>query len=263
MLRPQVFALYENLTPASGEPVQIGLIASERQAINACLRSLAEEDARFQPHPDLTWVARGGSHTDGGAFRFCVTADGLACYNKFGQAVTVAADREHVDRANLRPERAAPGFRKAWTAPTVPLMTAARPRCSTPAPCYPLPAGMSLPGRSMNWPGSGSTAMRSGPSRVVLTRLRDTLRPRGEKAGLIPHTDRLALARLFGAVPGLDAVPGSLRWCGIAASCRTTLRPPLDEEATLVVDTLGPPEATTAPHASSPTRLRSAAYRRI
>jgi len=39
MLRPQVFALYEN-----GSDVQIGLIASERQAINACLRSLAQED---------------------------------------------------------------------------------------------------------------------------------------------------------------------------------------------------------------------------
>ena len=71
MLRPQVFALYENSSPEI-DPVQIGLIASERQAINACLRSLAAEDQRFQPYADRYWAARGGSHTDGGAFRFSV-----------------------------------------------------------------------------------------------------------------------------------------------------------------------------------------------
>jgi len=41
MLRPQVFALCD-----SGE-VQIGLICSEKQAIDATLRSLAKEDPRF------------------------------------------------------------------------------------------------------------------------------------------------------------------------------------------------------------------------
>jgi hypothetical protein len=35
--------------------VQIGLIASERQAINACLRSLAAEDERFQPLAGRCW----------------------------------------------------------------------------------------------------------------------------------------------------------------------------------------------------------------
>ena len=88
MLRPQVFALYEN-----GPDCQIGLIASERQAINACLRSLAGEDGRFGPLADRYWVARGGSYTDGGAFTFTVT-DGeqgcrLACRDKFGNPVEV------------------------------------------------------------------------------------------------------------------------------------------------------------------------------
>jgi glutamate synthase domain-containing protein 1 len=93
MLRPQVFALYENEggRDAAAAPVQIGLIASERQAINACLRSLAAEDARFQPLADKYWVARGGSYTDGGAFGFTVSRDDqgyrLACRDKFGKLV--------------------------------------------------------------------------------------------------------------------------------------------------------------------------------
>jgi len=70
MLRPQVFALQE------GE-VSIGLICSEKQAIDATLASLAAEDPRFTPVADIYWNARGGSHTDGGAFLMTVSpADG-------------------------------------------------------------------------------------------------------------------------------------------------------------------------------------------
>ena len=47
MLRPQVFALQE------GE-VSIGLICSEKQAIDATLASLAGEDPRFRPWPTAT-----------------------------------------------------------------------------------------------------------------------------------------------------------------------------------------------------------------
>ncbi len=66
MLRPQVFALQE------GE-VSIGLICSEKQAIDATLASLAREDSRFTPVADMYWNARGGSSTDGGAFLLTVT----------------------------------------------------------------------------------------------------------------------------------------------------------------------------------------------
>ena len=66
MLRPQVFALQE------GE-VSIGLICSEKQAIDATLASLASEDPRFTPVADIYWNARGGSHTDGGAFLLTVS----------------------------------------------------------------------------------------------------------------------------------------------------------------------------------------------
>jgi glutamate synthase domain-containing protein 1 len=115
MLRPQEFALYEN------EAVQIGLIASERQAINACLRSLAAEDHRFQPTADQYWAARGGSHTDGGAFRFSVDLQpgnsGLArltCTNKFAAPVNLSGDHQHLDLRHLDPQRSAPDFRTMW-----------------------------------------------------------------------------------------------------------------------------------------------------
>jgi glutamate synthase domain-containing protein 1/glutamate synthase domain-containing protein 3 len=81
MLRPQVFALQE------GE-VQIGLICSEKQAIDATLQSLAAEDPRFCPVADLYWNARGGSATDGGAFIFSLEPHNgqrlLTCKDKFG-----------------------------------------------------------------------------------------------------------------------------------------------------------------------------------
>jgi glutamate synthase domain-containing protein 1/glutamate synthase domain-containing protein 3 len=84
MLRPQVFALQEG-------QVNIALIASERQAIDACLRSLAAEDFRFASKADTYWNARGGSYTDGGAFVFTVdrTAETprLICTDKFGRQV--------------------------------------------------------------------------------------------------------------------------------------------------------------------------------
>jgi len=90
MLRPQVFAMQE------GE-IQIGLICSEKQAIDATLKSLAAEDKRFCPVADHYWNARGGSSTDGGAFIFTVKDSGkgdgslsLSCTNKFGATVKVA-----------------------------------------------------------------------------------------------------------------------------------------------------------------------------
>ncbi|MGD8449357.1 MAG: hypothetical protein PVF36_09005, partial [Desulfobacterales bacterium] len=88
MLRPQVFALQE------GE-VQIALVCSEKQAIDATLENLAVEDSRFCPIADKYWNARGGSATDGGAFIFTVKDAGkgdgskeLVCTNKFGEVVT-------------------------------------------------------------------------------------------------------------------------------------------------------------------------------
>jgi glutamate synthase domain-containing protein 1/glutamate synthase domain-containing protein 3 len=93
MLRPQVFALQQGMA-------SIGFAASEKQAIDAALESLAAEDARFWSHADLYWNARGGSHTDGGAFIFTVQPDGegparLTCTDKFGHAVGLDVSKNH------------------------------------------------------------------------------------------------------------------------------------------------------------------------
>ena len=97
MLRPQVFALSD-----TGE-VQIGLICSEKQAIDATLRSLAREDKRFCPVADKYWNARGGSHTDGGAFIFSIVDENgkkrLTCTDKFGRPVKLDVGKVRCDVA--------------------------------------------------------------------------------------------------------------------------------------------------------------------
>jgi len=88
MLRPQVFALH-------GGEVQVGLVASEKQAIDAFLESLSAEDGRVAPLADRYWNARGGSYSDGGSFVFSTKALGteaapVHCADKFGQPVLVS-----------------------------------------------------------------------------------------------------------------------------------------------------------------------------
>ncbi len=84
MLRPQVFAIQEG-------DISIGLVASEKQAIDATLYSLSKEDNRFRHVADRYWNARGGSHTDGGAFSFTVQKENgsssLSCADKFGKPI--------------------------------------------------------------------------------------------------------------------------------------------------------------------------------
>ncbi|HYY91509.1 MAG TPA: glutamate synthase [Candidatus Dormibacteraeota bacterium] len=88
MLRPQVFAIQEG-------PIKIGIIASERQAINAVLAKLQEDHRIPSRFADVYWNARGGSYTDGGAFLFTVK-DGirgkdLVCTDKFGRETSLPA----------------------------------------------------------------------------------------------------------------------------------------------------------------------------
>ncbi|MCX5890341.1 MAG: glutamate synthase, partial [Deltaproteobacteria bacterium] len=98
MLRPQVFALHD------GE-VQIGLVCSEKQAIDATLASLAAEDPRVCPVADLYWNARGGSATDGGSFIFSLEPHNgrrvLSCHDKFGKPKTVPWHQRPWDGAVL------------------------------------------------------------------------------------------------------------------------------------------------------------------
>ena len=93
MLRPQVFAIQDG-------PVKVGVIASERQAINAMLRRLAEDGKVPARFADVYWNARGGSYTDGGTFVFTLKdADAgvkrLECTDKFGREVVVPSGQYH------------------------------------------------------------------------------------------------------------------------------------------------------------------------
>ena len=109
MLRPQVFALQEG-------SASIGFAASEKQAIDAALASLASEDARFWSRADRYWNARGGSHTDGGAFVFAVRAKDstagatettLVCTDKFGKRITADTQKSAYIRAGRIPNKPA------------------------------------------------------------------------------------------------------------------------------------------------------------
>src|SRR5436309_1692593 len=95
MLRPQVFALQEGR-------VKIGVIASERQAINAMLGKLANDGKIPAKFADVYWNARGGSHTDGGAFVFTVFDGGmgkkLTCTDKFGREISTSPGQAHFER---------------------------------------------------------------------------------------------------------------------------------------------------------------------
>ncbi|MGA3287805.1 MAG: glutamate synthase [Bacteroidota bacterium] len=95
MLRPQVFAFVD------GE-VQVGIIGSEKQAIDATLESLAKDDKRICPIADKYWNARGGSYSDGGAFMFDIVTDNkgkyrLECKDKFGIPVVITEKTESYD----------------------------------------------------------------------------------------------------------------------------------------------------------------------
>jgi glutamate synthase domain-containing protein 1/glutamate synthase domain-containing protein 3 len=97
MLRPQVFAFCDG-------DVQVGLIASEKQAIDATLLSLSKDDIRICPVADRYWNARGGSHTDGGAFIFNLAEESgrlrMTCTDKFGKSVSLPEGAEPYDFAS-------------------------------------------------------------------------------------------------------------------------------------------------------------------
>lgn len=250
MLRPQVFALYENQTKNESESsasdegekssseVQIGLIASERQAINACLRSLSEEDERFQPYADRYWVARGGSHTDGGAFLFSFSPSqsSLTCANKFGQPVILARAQRHARRSQLEPARADLAFKVAWEAEGLQAFDNGgvstfwswiEPQMRT--------AGWDEIIWALDWLRvfAGFGAEEWEFARQVLNLLRDRRYHTGEKkrASLLSLVDD-CLSKVFQAVPDGQ----HLSW-----KTRHSLTPPHRPEDILVMDTLGFP----------------------
>jgi glutamate synthase domain-containing protein 1/glutamate synthase domain-containing protein 3 len=218
MLRPQVFALYE------GAGVEIGLCASERQAINACLRSLAAEDARFQPYADRYWNARGGSYTDGGAFAFSVArGDGgarLRCTNKFGAELRVPPRAATSASAPIPSLAGEPG---QWLRDALPRLAAAG-QGDLEAWCEATVA------RAASDPGARALAL------AALLLLRDRRYELGAKkrSALLAALDR-ALYALLRGVP-LRGDGDGARERRVDRESRGALRPPAAGEELLAID---------------------------
>ncbi len=222
MLRPQVFALQE------GE-VAVGFAASEKQAIDAALESLSAEDPRVWPRADRYWNARGGSHTDGGAFLFTVdrsdTGPRLVCTDKFGRVIAVDP---------RKPPPAGPHGRRR---PAVELLECHRPAGEVAAEVF-----RALPG----WDYADLAAFlaalecsvtdEAGWQRVVevLTALVDRRVSTGsmKRSAVVAYAER-ALERLFAAARG--AASRSLLWVSRDAPLPTEI----DGHATVIVDAQG------------------------
>ncbi len=253
MLRPQVFALYEGAAEDEPNPVQIGLIASERQAINACLRSLAAEDERFQPVADKYWAARGGSHTDGGAFRFTFRPEEngtgtLRAANKFEEDVRLAPGKRQARRSRLDSNRAGEDFQREWQARS----QHAYDDGGAPALWRWLKPEIVNMGWDelayavdwlVNFGGYGEGEWEF--ARQSLDRLRDRRYDTGEKkrASLLALVDD-GLRGLFACTPRLNGSSAGNRF-RLEWGNRGELEPAPGETAVLVFDALGfPPEGT-------------------
>jgi glutamate synthase domain-containing protein 1/glutamate synthase domain-containing protein 3 len=237
MLRPQVFALSD-----SGD-VQIGLICSEKQAIDATLRSLAKEDPRFCPVADKYWNARGGSSSDGGAFVFTVAPDQggrmrLTCADKFGRPVTLDSGtvRCDVETSEIRVQDSPEPVRNKLQAGDVEGLFAY---------AQDLPA---WPAGKLRWfceqvlQAAGDAKSRAAAI-DLLTLLHDRRFDTGDKrrATVIQVVEQ-TLDRLFGAAP-LFGEPATRFWRRVDWRTREIIAAPQSGEEVLLIDAQGfPPE---------------------
>jgi glutamate synthase domain-containing protein 1/glutamate synthase domain-containing protein 3 len=257
MLRPQVFALQE------GE-VQIGLICSEKQAIDATLHSLAAEDRRFCPIADKYWNARGGSATDGGAFIFTVKDAGkgdgskkLVCTNKFGDIVKTPDHQKPDGRipATTPPEDAediAAALDKAMACDDLSEFKA---YCRRQMTAWDYPSIRYFSGEIEKLAKINDA--HKSKAIEILTHLMDRRFPTGDKKrGAVLQILKERLASIFKASPDLNQ-NGSSRYRYIDWEKRKTLRPPANDEEVLVINAAGfQPEGE-----DCDARLLCAAYR--
>ncbi|HSW01089.1 MAG TPA: hypothetical protein VLI39_13010 [Sedimentisphaerales bacterium] len=238
MLRPQVFAVCE------GE-VQVGLIASEKQAIDATLQNMAKDDPRICPVADKYWNARGGSHTDGGSFLFNLQKDKtgrirMTCMDKFGQAVPMPRTTESCDFtkdvASLRHDRAVQEridafLRDGNAAGLFEHLRSGMPRWSFDV--------MRTAFRTLA--DRGSAKENTATAIEVFTLLNDHKYPTGAKRrSHILHILRTELDRLFRSLPRITATDpafGSYRLIDLKTA--GALRAPVKGETTLVIDAAG------------------------
>ena len=237
MLRPQVFAFCD------GE-VQVGLICSEKQAIDATLLSLSKDDPRICPIADRYWNARGGSHDDGGSFIFHLQRDAsgkmrIRCTDKFGQAVPMPAGQEACDFSREPVEDGS----KSRTPNSEPL-TLQGASLGSLAIFEQMRAGLAQwTFEELRHACGQVTQLAKDPSKTaaaieVLGLLNDRRYSTGaKKRSHVLHLIRSELTRLFGSLPGIGAVEGGKSaFRLITYATRQQLRAPLEHEMTLVID---------------------------
>ncbi|MEE9603476.1 MAG: hypothetical protein V3V75_09235, partial [Thermoguttaceae bacterium] len=242
MLRPQVFALQE------GE-VSVGLVCSEKQAIDATLASLAAEDPRISPTADMYWNARGGSYNDGGAFMMNVApVDGsngnqaapkyeMRVANKFGEPVATPKGQT---RCNLSAEYIPPKQPAEYTAAIEKAVQEANAE-----QLFGL-LRANVTGKDYDWLRWAvdeivrCTAHAPALGIEALTLAMDQCYPTGDKKRSSLYTIvRAGLEQVFQRQPLFDR-PGSgnthrrINW-----DTREQLRGPLDAETTLLIDAQG------------------------
>ncbi|MCP4455138.1 MAG: glutamate synthase, partial [Planctomycetes bacterium] len=238
MLRPQVFAFLD------GE-VQVGLIGSEKQAIDATLQSLAKDDPRVCPVADRYWNARGGSHTDGGAFMFNLEKDDsgrirMACTDKFGTPVelpklTGACDFTlNVGDLDRHPEITKPTTEALDTGEAAAVFNYIRDHA----------ASWSFEEFQVALRVLGNQADKPKTIQIAISAL-DLLHDRkydtgSKKASHIKHLVHAELVWLFKRVPQLpDKADPNTQHRFIDFESRDTLRAPLENETTLIIDASG------------------------
>jgi glutamate synthase domain-containing protein 1/glutamate synthase domain-containing protein 3 len=246
MLRPQVFALQEG-------QVSIALVCSEKQAIDATLASLAKEDSRFTPVADQYWNARGGSSSDGGAFLMTVspvnggpTGDGapdssqyeLGVTNKFGQPVKTAPGQVPCDLST----RVAPATHNNGDIAAIDQAIATQ---SAQAFFEYVRDEMPRMGYDrLRWfvdQAAGRLAEAApGLGIEALTLCMDRRYDTGDKKRSSIYTIlRGGLERIFAAQPLCDATPNGHAFCRVSWDSRMSLRPPVGQEKTLLIDARG------------------------
>ena len=237
MLRPQVFALLER------EEVQIGLVCSEKQAIDATLQNLAAEDSRFCPVADKYWNARGGSATDGGAFSFTVKDAGkgdgskiLVTANKFGEIVRIPGGQTGC----AAPAKLSVSSRVAEISRSVAEGLGGEGLEKLKRYCVGALAEWDFADlnhlcRELVAAAEKSDDLKTGAI-GILTHLNDRLFPTGhKKRGAVLDMVRNSLTEIFAASPGLDSHAGS-RYSYLDRATGASLREPEAGEEILVLN---------------------------
>lgn len=237
MLRPQVFALQER------DEVQIGLVCSEKQAIDATLQSISEEDTRFCPVADKYWNARGGSSTDGGAFTFTLKDSGrgdgsrvLITENKFGESVGIPEGQLHFDiksdyLMSAEPAKLSGDIGKFFDSKDI---VGLKEFCISKIKDYDFNSVQYLCENIISQAGESDN--KKATAIDLLTHLNDKIFPTGnKKRSSLLQIIRGSLNKIFGSTPPIEDNSGSI-YTYIDFHTRNKLRAPEKDEKILIVN---------------------------